>query len=307
MADSFKSVVGQLLTYCPFVPLPLVEIWVRDRWRQLCESRKWSFLRGKGYLVVPDVYSVGTASIATGSSTVTGAGTSWTVSMVGRQIKLGATIPVYTIAAVASATSLTIEGVFLGTSISGATYQILQVYFTPPADFLSWLSVVNSKNWWRFHINYFTSEDIDRWDPQRTSTGMPYVVASAIYKDVVGSSALPLYEIWPWPVTNDMYPYLYWKRPPEFTDTYYIPSVVSGDVLVTGALADLAKWPGIEDRKNPMYSLSMVELYERKWLFQIGQCGRNDNEIYQTDLRYDHVPLYPFGAAYAQVHAMTEP
>lgn len=312
-ADSFRSVVGQLLAYCPFVPLPLVELWARDRWRQLCESRKWSFLRGKGNLVVPSLYSAGTASISRGTSVVIGAGTSWSADMAGRQIKLGATIPVYTIAAVESSTSLTIEETHLGSSLADVSYQILQVYFQSPADFLSWISVINTKNWLKFHCNTYTVEDIDARDPQRTVTGTPYIIAGGVYKDVVGSSPIPMFEIWPWPVVEDIFPYTYWKRTTDFDQNFYLPAVVTGDVLVTGMLADLCRWPGVEDRRNPMFSPASVEQYERLWVFKIGQCGRNDNEIYQTDIRYDNVPyappwmpISPVGANWAQRHAVSE-
>lgn len=306
MADSYRSVVGQLLTYCPFVPLPLVELWVRDRWRQLCESRKWSFLRGRGHLVVPDVYAVGTLSATKGSATMIGSGTSWTADMVGRQIKLSPTVPVYTIASVVDSTTLTIEDVFLGASVVGNSYSIMQVYFTPPADFLSWISVVNTKNWVKFHTGYFNSEDLDRFDPQRTTCGMPYVLAGGTYRTMPNASPIPMFEMWPWPVTNDIFPYVYWKRPVDFDDDFYLPAVISGDVLVTGALADLSKWPGIEDRKNPLYIPSLAGFYEKRWEFQIGQCGRNDNEIYNQDLRYESLPFSPFSSNYVMTHAMME-
>jgi len=70
-------------------------------------------------------YTTGTVSVTKGSSTITGSGTSWTSSMVGRYIKV--TDYWYKITAVSSATSLTIQGEFGEDDVSGGSYTIAEL------------------------------------------------------------------------------------------------------------------------------------------------------------------------------------
>ena len=65
----------------------------------------------------------GTVSVTTGSTAVTGSGTDWTSVDVGGRISLGTVM--YTIASVASNTSLTLTSAFTGTTASSLSYTIL--------------------------------------------------------------------------------------------------------------------------------------------------------------------------------------
>src|SRR4029077_5909649 len=69
-----------------------------------------------------DAYTTGTFSVTQGSTTVTGSGTTWTATMVGRSILLGDLW--YEITAVGGVTSLTIGSAYTGTSLSGENYAI---------------------------------------------------------------------------------------------------------------------------------------------------------------------------------------
>lgn len=80
------------------------------------------------------------SSVASGTTTVTGSGTTWTAAMVGRYIKITATDTAaatgdnqwYEITAVGSATSLTIGRAYAGTTISSNTaYTIGEVSLLP--------------------------------------------------------------------------------------------------------------------------------------------------------------------------------
>lgn len=69
-----------------------------------------------------DPYSTGTLSVNFGSTTVTGAATSWTTNMIGQSILIGDYW--YEISGVTGATSLTLSTEFIGTNLSGDTYVI---------------------------------------------------------------------------------------------------------------------------------------------------------------------------------------
>lgn len=68
--------------------------------------------------------TAGTVSVTNGSATVTGSGTSWTSTMVGALFQVDGDANVYTIASVASATSLTLTANYSGATASGAGYRI---------------------------------------------------------------------------------------------------------------------------------------------------------------------------------------
>lgn len=307
MADTFREVVRQLVLYCPHVPLPLCELWVRDRWRQLCETRPWSFLRGRGQFDVPASYGIGTVTSINGSNTIEGVGTTFTSSHVGRQIKIPNS-PVYTILSVESETSLTIDNVFAGPSLTDQSYLIVQAYLTAPEDFLSFISVVSLQNMWRLNVGYYSSRDIDVRDPRRTTNGWPYMLASYVYDSPAqpNTQSSPMFELWPHATSAGAYPYTYVKRTADFNESFVIPSVITGDILRNGSLADLCRWPGSEDKPNPMFRLELATRYETEWNYKIGQAGRQDNEIYQSDIYYEGYPLVPISANFAQVHGMYE-
>ncbi len=70
------------------------------------------------------VYSAGTATFTTGSTTVTGSGTAWTAGLVGMWIRRASEPTAYQISAVPSATSITIASAYSGTTASGQAYVI---------------------------------------------------------------------------------------------------------------------------------------------------------------------------------------
>ncbi|MDI6787535.1 MAG: hypothetical protein QME51_04115 [Planctomycetota bacterium] len=69
-------------------------------------------------------YKTGTISITNGATAVTGSGTTFDSSMVGRVIKFGGDDIEYIVDSVANTTSLTLAKSFDGTTISGGTYEI---------------------------------------------------------------------------------------------------------------------------------------------------------------------------------------
>lgn len=307
MADTFREVVRQLVLYCPQVPLPLCELWVRDRWRQLCETRNWSFLRGVGQFDIHSSYGEGTVICTNGSPVIEGVDTTFIDDHIGRQIKIPNS-PVYTIVSVESVTSLTIDRNFAGPSLADQVYMIVEAYITPPEDFLSFISVVSLQNMWRLNVGYYDSKDIDVRDPRRVTNGWPYLIASMVYSSTSQPfmTPVPMFEMWPHPTAAGAYPFFYLKRTSDFNESFVIPSVVTGDVLRVGALAELCRWPGTEDKPNPMFRLDLSIRYETEWNYKVGMAGKQDNEIYQGDISYEGYPLVPMSANFAQNHGMYE-
>lgn len=81
-----------------------------------------------------DDYTTGTVTVTQTGTTITGSGTSWTTSMIGRSIQIqdGSDGEFYEIMTVPTATSLTIKTPYLGPSESGvASYRIGQLFIFP--------------------------------------------------------------------------------------------------------------------------------------------------------------------------------
>lgn len=85
---------------------------------------KWTGQYKEGWLPLVPVYGTGTVALTQGSRTATGSGTTWTSAMVGRKF-LGPDSAYYKIAAVTSATSITLSQPYQGATVSsGGSYQI---------------------------------------------------------------------------------------------------------------------------------------------------------------------------------------
>lgn len=80
-----------------------------------------------------DDYLTGTATVSNTGTAVTGSGTTWTTSMIGRQFQItdGSDGNWYEITAVGSATTLTIKTPYNGPSVTNVVYRISQCFILP--------------------------------------------------------------------------------------------------------------------------------------------------------------------------------
>lgn len=84
----------------------------------------WDFLQKDGLVTTVAEYITGTVTVTNGSASVTGSGTTFTSGMVGRRILPSGSNKSYKITGYGSATSLTIESAYEGTTVSGVNYSI---------------------------------------------------------------------------------------------------------------------------------------------------------------------------------------
>jgi hypothetical protein len=120
-------------------------------------------------------------------------------------------------------------------------------------------------------------------------------------------ASMPMFELWPYMLSDKCYPYLYERRFPDvFEANWALPRFIDGDCLIKGALADISKWPGTAKEKNPMYSLDQARAYQRDFDERLAHMEREDDEVYLTSVRYQMNMAYPNvffpGADYAQSH-----
>jgi hypothetical protein len=297
-----------LRLWAPDLPIFLAKQLIRDRYRRVAERRIWSGLRGEAEFILNDAKTAGTVTMTRDSASVTGSGTDFQASDVGRQFQVGNRAPVYTVSAVGSTTDLTLDRVWGDETVgAGLSYRILDAYVTCPADFKSFIVVYDPKQNWRLRHNV-TQEDIARLDPARTSAGTPWAVVDRRFSTLTATLGRPQYELWPYTTSERNYPYYYQKQVADLTDDSDIPEIpVRGDVLVRGALADVCRWPGSTERPNPMYEPGgrAAKSWEEEFEVGIAELERNDENIYLTWLgtnMWSAWPYAPLDSAFLQNH-----
>jgi len=259
MAD-VVSLASELVGWVPKLPPGLARILVNRAWRDICDSRLWSFLVEDAQIYSPALISDGTASVtqfsdqvtldATASALVLAQVLNTGAPMNTRQFRVSTTGPIYNITAIdvtnPAAIVLTIA---LGTNAIGysgetnaaASYQIFRCYYDAPSrDFKKWLSVYDPSSGYWLKINK-QQADINRMDPQRSSQGQPYIVASFKAGSAANGRA-PKQEWYPTPTFEKSYSTLYIRRGAELVDDEDIPDTIPPGLVVWKALSHSGMW-----------------------------------------------------------------
>lgn len=228
--DTFITLRSRLLNRAPEVGLALAGQLINDSWQTLQSRREWSFRRRHQTFAPPNIYTTGTATTNVGAGNptlITGVGTTWTVSMIGRQIRIGGLLnPYYTIVGWLSATQILIDQPWAGDDVTAQTYQIIQIYYPVPSDFGYFYVAVSVKDGYRMWTN-ITEQDLALLDPQRTNQGQTYGIAffdyTAEYSGVIGP-VIPVAATGDAPISTTDTGYTY------VTNATYIVQVVLGGV-----------------------------------------------------------------------------
>lgn len=166
----------------------------QSKYGSILDFHPWSFLHLWSAVRLPADYTTGTISLTQGSSTVTGVGTVWSSSHVGRYLLAGGEIPLK-VTAVGGATSLTIETPWGQSSQTGISYRLRTlVLFTGIPEVHSIYRI-----WWRsrYHpLDEKTLDYIDSIDPGRMSSGDPILYSTRGFSATNGM----MFEVWPYQV-----------------------------------------------------------------------------------------------------------
>lgn len=182
-------------------------------------------------------------------------------SLANRQLKLGATYPIYTIRAVTSTTTATIDRKWLAANLNNG-YQIVRLYYTIDPGLKSLISMVDqSQGIPPLGVN-MPVQYLDRVDPQRTAMGYPQIFASK-GPDANGNMQ---YELWPSPQSARQLTCTYVQQPPQMiADDDFLPDFVNPAVVFQYA-ASMA-WNtkvGVDDIYfDPQVSRTHYDLFER--------------------------------------------
>lgn len=289
------------MLYYPDLPLPLAMEFINTAYSRALDYGPWSALYVDSEFIIPEAYAIGTVDLTQNSTTVTGVGTVWISSFIGQQFLVNAAGPFYTIVDVTPGTTLTLDRPYGGETAMGQEYTIAQIYVTPPADFEGFVVVLDPANNWKLRLN-LPQEWLDRRDAQRTYVASPWVLAAAGYN----TSGRPRYELWPRQEVAASYPYRYIKRPSLMSASSDRPiRPLRGDVLRLGALAELSRWPGTPQSRNPYFGIDQHTILEGEFQRELGRLWREDQEIRQSAIRFadeEDWPISPLDANWLQTH-----
>lgn len=308
MSDqTFQQLWQKLIVYAPNIPVPLAQDFVNAAYSDALAMGGWAALRGDGDFFIPPPETTGTVTLTEGSAVMTGSGTSWTVSLEGQQLVVDGTGPYYTVLTVDTPTQITLDRVWGNESITNTPYTIQLIYVRPPSDFLYFLDVVDVQNNWKIRINDILQEDIDRFDAQRSYAGTTWIAAPAGLTPAGSTveAGLRRYELWPRPTGPKTFAYRYIRRPALMsaaTDRPIWP--IRGDILRSGAIAELCNWPGTEQLPNPFFDVNLYQLHRSRFEREINKAQREDQEFTATDIRYNmyNLPWAPLDAKFLQTH-----
>lgn len=310
-ASTFLETTRSLRLYVPELPITLAQQFIRDRYRRILARRDWSGLRREEQFLLNAAKTSGTVAIERGQFEVTGTDTEFGLSDVGRQFKAGVGSPVYTITEVDVDFQILTLNMAVGIAdAAAATYWILDAYVQPPDDFLKFIVVSNPVQGWRLH-HWITAAELNSMDPQRTFMGQPYVLADRMYNIAtaeVGANPVPQYEAWPYATTDQTLYYIYLTQGADLINDEDVPIwPIPSDVIVKGALADVARWPGTSTNPNPYFTRPEYwKSYEQDFEDKMIEVERIDEDVYMTMLQMFPGPLAPFafGGNWIMSHAV---
>lgn len=284
MAQSYSEVVRTVRLYASTAPLFLVREWINDAYKDLTRSRNWSFLRGEMALTIAAARALAAVTVTLGSTTVTSAGL-FVAADAGRQFAVG-TYPLYTVQSVPDANTIILDRAYAGDTGAPTTAKIFDGYAVMPADFGSFRVIADTYN--RRRLAFWIHEDeLNLVDPARDcSDSGPRVLVAASPSTFTATAGRIRYEYWPQPTSARYYPALYNKQADALSEVDTFTGVLAdgGDVLVTGALAKAAEWPGTPDVRNPYFNANLAVAKRGEFLDKVQKLALKDDAHYGDDL-----------------------
>jgi hypothetical protein len=180
-------------------------------------------------------------------------------------------------------------------SSAAAVALVLDAFATMPADFGSFRVIADPYNQRRLAF-WITEDQLNVLDPTRMAgdTGPRVLVARApsTYTPTLGQVQ---YEYWPRPTAARSYPALYNKQADTLNDTDVFTGVLAdgAQVLIAGALAQAAGWPGTGDRPNPYFNATIARDKQLEFRQGIQSLSLRDDEQYPDDLATVHWERWP--------------
>jgi len=157
-----------------------------------------------------------------------------------------------------------------------------------PADFASFKVVVDQARQVKLCTTH-SLDDLLKADPSLNSTGPPGALVA------IGPSSDPLtlgqavYRAYPNGAAT--LTVIYNRQGARLDDTSVLTGVLAdgGEVLIAGALAQAALWPGTGDKTNPYFNAGLAQTKTEEFKYGVQMLSLRDDEQYPDDL-WDSLP-----------------
>ena len=150
---------------------PYVKSLANDVVATICGMHEWPFLWTTDWFQTTAEYAESTVTVTDSSATVTGDSTTFTEAMVGRKFRAGNDSAYYTIKAYVSATELTLDQEYQGTTTAGASYSIYKDEYLLGAQVDAQKRIRQAEN--GIAIFSLSATEFDDWYPSQQGTGIP--------------------------------------------------------------------------------------------------------------------------------------
>lgn len=252
---TYESLWNELLEHQSLLSPLLGQRLVNRAWRDIRDARHWSFQMANGWLYSPAPVTAGSASVTQFSATVTlnatasTAVTGLTVPLISKRQFRALAGPIYSIVAVdfsiPTAVTLTLDRLYLEATNAAAAYSLTRIFYGPPldangaevTDFLRYRRVYDPVDAYNLTLDW-SADELDYADPQRSSSGQPYIVATR----GSDSATQPIYELWPSPFIERGYLVVYQRRGVDLATGDSLPPTVSDELVLQRALWLSCQW-----------------------------------------------------------------
>lgn len=281
---AFQDLIAELRGAVPKVPIAFCKTLINRSWREIRESMLWSFNLLEYSWISPTPVTAGTVTVVQGSATIVfdataiaainAASTSFSL-ITQRQFRQQASGGIYNILALdpgfgANGTAY-LDRIFGDPSAVGSSYQIYQLYYTPPVqDFLTLISVRNPTMY--LNLDLTKNKDwVDARDPQRSWYQFPThvipwgrdlrqgsftPVAGPPVQNVTSATFnFPLFELWGQPVTFFTYQCYGLRRGSDLVNpSDVLPPPVGDDLVLARAYYYAYQWAEANKDQQPRSS-----------------------------------------------------
>lgn len=221
--------------------------WVNLTQDTVCQAYPWDFLHERTVLTsVVDTTGTAVTDVADctlASTTVTGTGTAFAATDVGRYIQFSSSNDWYKITARASTTSITIETGYAMATETAMTYTVRTFSYDLPTNMARIIDIRQFRT--PAKLVPVDTRTFDSFQPLSSSTGNPrayYVYSYNNSQSLTGQNyAVSFYPV---PSLAMLFDVRYIRRPPQLsvgTDISVIPQIFA-NVLITGTLVHVYQW-----------------------------------------------------------------
>lgn len=219
-------------------------------------------------------------------------------SYANRQLKFGATYPIYNIQAVTSTTTAKIDLKWLAADAS-LGYKLMKIYYTIDPSVKSLISIIDqTQGIPPLRINLPVTY-LDRTDPQRTALGYPQVFA-AKFKDTNGNMR---YELWPAPQSARQLTATYSIQPAALVnDNDFLPDFLSPTVIYYYCMAQA--WMTRISTDDVYWDPGVAKNYQMQFESAFNDAWKADDEKMNSGVQWNYSMSGIGGADYARSHSL---